>query len=101
MTTVAVCGGGIGGLATAIALRKFGLDVTVYEQTRQFARVGADINLTPPTRSGLSTDSASARRSANRPPARSSGSAARGTREPKRPGCRWGRARNNNTAHRS
>lgn len=47
MTTVAVCGGGIGGLATAIALRKFGLDVTVYEQTRQFARVGADINLTP------------------------------------------------------
>jgi len=47
VTTVAVCGGGIGGLATAIALRKFGLDVTVYEQTRQFARVGADINLTP------------------------------------------------------
>ena len=47
MTTVAVCGGGIGGLAAAIALRKFGLDVTVYEQTRQFARVGADINLTP------------------------------------------------------
>lgn len=47
MTTVAVCGGGIGGLATAIALRKFGLDVMVYEQTRQFARVGADINLTP------------------------------------------------------
>ena len=47
MTTVAVCGGGIGGLATAIALHKFGLDVTVYEQTRQFARVGADINLTP------------------------------------------------------
>ncbi|MDI9974868.1 FAD-dependent monooxygenase [Rhodococcus sp. IEGM 1307] len=47
MTTVAVCGGGIGGLATAIALRMFGLDVTVYEQTRQFARVGADINLTP------------------------------------------------------
>ncbi|WP_009477069.1 FAD-dependent monooxygenase [Rhodococcus sp. JVH1] len=47
MTTVAVCGGGIGGLATAIALRKFGLDVTVYEQARQFARVGADINLTP------------------------------------------------------
>ncbi|MBC2641336.1 MULTISPECIES: FAD-dependent monooxygenase [unclassified Rhodococcus (in: high G+C Gram-positive bacteria)] len=47
MTTIAVCGGGIGGLATALALRKFGLDVTVYEQTRQFARVGADINLTP------------------------------------------------------
>jgi salicylate hydroxylase len=47
VTTVAVCGGGIGGLATAIALHKFGLDVTVYEQTRQFARVGADINLTP------------------------------------------------------
>ena len=47
MNTVAVCGGGIGGLATAIALRKFGLDIAVYEQTRQFARVGADINLTP------------------------------------------------------
>ncbi|MDV7084435.1 FAD-dependent monooxygenase [Rhodococcus opacus] len=47
MTTIAVCGGGIGGLATALALQKFGLDVRVYEQTKQFARVGADINLTP------------------------------------------------------
>ena len=44
---VAICGGGIGGLSAAIALRQSGLDVTVFEKTRAFNRVGADINLTP------------------------------------------------------
>lgn len=44
---IAICGAGIGGLAAAIALRKFGRDVTVYEQAKQFSHVGADINLTP------------------------------------------------------
>lgn len=45
--SVAVCGGGPGGFAAAIALRSFGIDVTVYEQAPSLARVGADINLTP------------------------------------------------------
>src|SRR6476646_5742171 len=40
-------GAGIGGLAAAIALRKLGQDVVVFEQAARFARVGADINLTP------------------------------------------------------
>ena len=31
----------------AIALRRAGHDVVVFEQAKQFARVGADINLTP------------------------------------------------------
>lgn len=47
MLTIALCGGGVGGLAAAIALRKMGHDVVVFEQARQFARVGADVNLTP------------------------------------------------------
>jgi salicylate hydroxylase len=34
-------------MAAAIALRRHGHRITVYEQAGQFARVGADINLTP------------------------------------------------------
>ena len=44
---IGINGGGIGGLAAAIALRKAGHEVEVYEQARDYARVGADINLTP------------------------------------------------------
>src|SRR5690606_35294245 len=44
---IGICGGGIGGLAAAIALLKLGQRVVVFEQAKQFARVGADINLTP------------------------------------------------------
>jgi len=44
---IGINGAGIGGLAAAIALRKLGHDVVVYEQAARFARVGADINLTP------------------------------------------------------
>lgn len=44
---IGIVGGGIGGMTAAIALRRAGHDVTVFEQTRQFGRVGADINLTP------------------------------------------------------
>jgi salicylate hydroxylase len=44
---IIIAGGGIGGLAAAIALRKSGHDVTVIEKAARFARVGADVNLTP------------------------------------------------------
>ncbi|WP_130802235.1 FAD-dependent monooxygenase [Acinetobacter ihumii] len=44
---IAIIGGGVGGLAAAIALRKYGHEVTVFEQASGFSRVGADINLTP------------------------------------------------------
>lgn len=44
---VGIVGAGIGGLAAAVALRRIGTDVVVFEQSPRFARVGADINLTP------------------------------------------------------
>lgn len=44
---IGINGGGVGGLSAAIALRQFDHDVTVFEQAAQFARVGADVNLTP------------------------------------------------------
>lgn len=44
---ITILGGGIGGMAAAIALHRAGRQVTVFEQTARFARVGADINLTP------------------------------------------------------
>ncbi len=43
----AVVGGGVGGLTAAAALLRSGVDVTVYEQSSGFSRVGADVNLTP------------------------------------------------------
>ena len=44
---IAIAGGGIGGMAAAIALRKAGHDVEVFEQATDYRRIGADINLTP------------------------------------------------------
>ncbi len=38
---VAIVGAGLGGLATAIALRKQGFDVHVYEKAQEFCRAGA------------------------------------------------------------
>lgn len=44
---IGVVGAGIGGLAAANALHQAGHHVMVFEQSPQFLRVGADINLTP------------------------------------------------------
>ncbi|WP_246136589.1 FAD-dependent monooxygenase [Leekyejoonella antrihumi] len=44
---IGIIGGGVGGLATAIALARKGIRVQVFEQSSRFGRVGADINLTP------------------------------------------------------
>jgi salicylate hydroxylase len=45
--SVAVIGGGIGGLAAALALLRAGLDVHVYEQAREIREVGAGIQVSP------------------------------------------------------
>jgi 6-hydroxynicotinate 3-monooxygenase len=42
---IAIVGAGMGGLATAAALRRVGIDVAVYEQAMQFARIGAGIQI--------------------------------------------------------
>ena len=44
-TKVAVIGGGIGGLAAALALLKRGIDVEVYEQSAELREVGAGIQI--------------------------------------------------------
>ena len=46
-TTILVAGGGIGGLAAALALTRRGLDVTVLEQAPQIGEIGAGIQLGP------------------------------------------------------
>lgn len=43
--SVAVIGAGMGGLATAAALTRAGVDVTVFEQAERFARLGAGIQI--------------------------------------------------------
>jgi salicylate hydroxylase len=40
---IAVIGGGIGGLASALALLRRGIDVEVYEQSAELKEVGAGI----------------------------------------------------------
>jgi salicylate hydroxylase len=45
--SIAVIGGGIGGLAAALALGRAGFDVDVYEQAREVREVGAGIQLSP------------------------------------------------------
>ena len=42
-----VAGGGIGGIAAAVALVRAGIDVRVYEQAQQLAEVGAGVSLAP------------------------------------------------------
>jgi 6-hydroxynicotinate 3-monooxygenase len=43
--SIAIVGAGMGGLASAAALRRVGIDVTVYEQAAQFTRLGAGIQI--------------------------------------------------------
>jgi 6-hydroxynicotinate 3-monooxygenase len=43
--SIAIIGAGMGGLASAAALRRIGIDVTVYEQAAQFSRLGAGIQI--------------------------------------------------------
>jgi salicylate hydroxylase len=47
MLRVAIIGGGIGGLSTAVALRATGADVHVFEQAGQLSEVGAGLGLQP------------------------------------------------------
>ncbi|KAI9497287.1 hypothetical protein BDB00DRAFT_926145 [Zychaea mexicana] len=46
---VGIVGGGLGGLATAIALRRAGHNVTVYEGAKELSEVGAGIQVPPNT----------------------------------------------------
>ena len=43
--SIAIVGAGMGGLAAAAALRRVGIDASVYEQASQFARLGAGIQI--------------------------------------------------------
>ncbi len=45
--TVAVIGGGIGGLSAALAMLEAGCDVHVYEQAQKFGEIGAGIQISP------------------------------------------------------
>src|SRR5258705_2687459 len=45
--SVAIVGGGIGGLAAAVALRDSGHEIAVYEQAGQFREIGAGVTLHP------------------------------------------------------
>jgi salicylate hydroxylase len=44
---VAIIGGGIGGLAAALALERRGAEAAVYEQSDTLSEIGAGLNLTP------------------------------------------------------
>lgn len=44
---VAVIGGGIAGLAAAVALHRRGVEVTVYEQASALSEIGAGVQMTP------------------------------------------------------
>ena len=43
--SVGIVGGGIGGFTTAVALRRFGIEATVYERSSQLREIGAGMML--------------------------------------------------------
>jgi salicylate hydroxylase/6-hydroxynicotinate 3-monooxygenase len=45
--SIAIVGAGIGGLAVAATLRRFGMEARVYEQAERLARIGAGIQMMP------------------------------------------------------
>jgi salicylate hydroxylase len=45
--SIAIIGGGIGGLSAALSLLRAGLDVHVYERARKLSEVGAGIQVSP------------------------------------------------------
>jgi 6-hydroxynicotinate 3-monooxygenase len=45
--SIAIVGGGMGGLATAATLERIGVRVTIYEQAKRFTRIGAGIQMMP------------------------------------------------------
>jgi salicylate hydroxylase/6-hydroxynicotinate 3-monooxygenase len=45
--SISVIGAGIGGMAAALALQRAGFNVEIFEQAKQFARVGAGIQMLP------------------------------------------------------
>lgn len=47
MADIAIVGGGVGGLAAALALLRRGIDVTVYEQASELKEVGAGVQIGP------------------------------------------------------
>src|SRR5579872_7184852 len=46
-TRIAIIGGGIGGLSSALALQHFGFRVRIFEQARELREVGAGVVITP------------------------------------------------------
>ena len=47
MRNIGIIGGGIGGVATAVALHRFGIHATVYERAPRLEEVGAGMMLWP------------------------------------------------------
>jgi 2-polyprenyl-6-methoxyphenol hydroxylase-like FAD-dependent oxidoreductase len=47
ISRISVVGGGIGGLAAALALQHFGYKVSVFEQSRELREIGAGVTITP------------------------------------------------------
>jgi salicylate hydroxylase len=45
--SIAIIGGGLGGLAAALSLRRLGFDAEIYEQASRFGEIGAGIQIGP------------------------------------------------------